>query len=48
MEKQEGDRISSQCLRVLWKTHNRDNNVEGVTISSKNSGHFTKGCVAHG
>ena len=47
-EKQGGDRIRNQCLRVVWKTHNSDNDVEGVGIGSMDGGPFTKGYVAHG
>ena len=46
--KQDGDRISKQFLRNLWKKRNERPNVGGVSIRSMNGAPSQKGCVVNG
>ena len=46
--KQEGDRISKQFSRNIWKKRNQPPNVGGVAIRSRNGAPSPKGCVVNG
>ena len=46
--KQDGDRISKQFLRILWKKRNERLTVGGVSRRSRNGAPSRKGCVVNG
>ena len=46
--KQDGNRISKQFLRKIWKKRNERPNVGGVSIRSRNGAPSRKGCVVNG
>ena len=47
-EIQDGDRISKQFLRSIWKKRNERPNVGGGSIRSRNGAPPRKGCVVNG
>ena len=46
--KQDGERISKQFLHSIWNKRNERPNVGGVSIRSRSSAPFRKGCVVNG
>ena len=46
--KRDGDRISKQFLRSVWKKPNERPNVGGVSNRSRNGAPSRKGCVVNG
>ena len=45
---QDGERISKQFLRSVWKKRNERPNDGGVSIRSRNGAPSRKGCVVNG
>ena len=46
--KRDGDRISKQFLRSIWKKLDERRNVGSVSIRSRNGAPSRKGCVVNG